>query len=437
MNVGQIPGYYYDEVKKKYFKIQANHVAPAGAKYSKANVNREKRESKRRRLDERQQEHRYGQTVRPSRILSHPLTTASLGREIGLREPADDHAARESYIVSALKPEILQVEPPNSTTFSGSLFGAFDIQHPQFAPSMLLAYNHGAGSSVYNMPVSKEKGERILATPNAAFHTSIVSMHVCCNPDLEPKMIACLRQPSGAGGNLYIGDALDHSWDVPRVSSPEFFVKLGHNAHLDPALWASAIECHDDNLAVSGSEGVYVVDVAVGQCNNNLEVKHESKSIAWLDPHVIAFSEGRKVVLYDCRSGGQATRYTRPKNITGLAAPAKDGFHILVSDNKRLELFDTRMDSRPLFGIRHIHAGPQLQFSCLNESVVAALSSDNEINTYSLLSGEALKTLTWVRTVDEPLFGQLRWTEDAEGGPVLQACRGKDIVRWAFIPSEC
>ncbi|KAI7201600.1 hypothetical protein KC316_g3992 [Hortaea werneckii] len=420
MNIGQIPGYYYDEVKKKYFKIQANHVAPAGAKYSKANVNREKRESKRRRLDERQQAHRYGQTVRPSRTLSHPLTTASLGREIGLREPPGDQAARESYIVSALNPEILQVEPPNSTTFSGSLFGAFDVQHPQFTPSMLLAYNHGAGSSIYNMPVSKKKGERILATPNTAFNTSIVSMHA-----------------SGAAGNLYIGDALDHSWEAPRVSSPELFVKLGHNAHLDPALWASAIECHDDNLAVSGSEGVYVVDVAVGQCNNNLEVEHESKSIAWLDPHVIAFSEGRKVVLYDCRSGGQATRYTRPKNITGLAAPGKDGFHIFVSDNKRLELFDTRMDSRPLFGIRHIHAGPQLQFSCLNDSVVAALSSDNEVNTYSLVSGEALQTLTWVRTVDEPLFGQLRWTEDSEGGPVLQACHGKDIVRWAFVPSEC
>ncbi|KAI7360413.1 hypothetical protein KC354_g8899 [Hortaea werneckii] len=437
MNIGQIPGYYYDEVKKKYFKIQANHVAPAGAKYSKANVNREKRESKRRRLDERQREHRYGQTVRPSGTLSHPLTTASLGREIGLREPSGDQAARESYIVSALKPEILQVEPPNPTTSSGSLFGAFEVQHPDFTPSTLLAYNHGAGSSIYNMAVSKRKGKGIQATPNAAFNTSLVSMHVCCNRDLEPKMMACLRQASGAGGNLFIGDALHHPFDVPRITSPEFFVKLGHNGQLDPALWASAIECHDDNLAVSGSEGVYVVDVAVGQCNHHPEVEHESKSIAWLDPHVITFSEGRKVALYDCRSGGKAIRYTRPKNITGLAAPGKDGFHILISDNKRLELFDTRMDSRPLFGIRHIHAGPQLEFSCLNDSIVAALSSDNEINTYSLLSGEALKTLPWVRTVDEPLFAQLRWTEDREGGPVLQACHGKDIVRWSIPPTEC
>ncbi|KAI6863805.1 hypothetical protein D0864_02027 [Hortaea werneckii] len=437
MNIGQIPGYYYDEVKKKYFKIQANHVAPAGAKYSKANVNREKRESKRRRLDEHQREYRYAQTVRPSGTLSHPLTTASLGREIGLREPPNDQAARESYIVSALKPEILQVEPPNATASSGSLFGAFEVQHPNFAPSTLLAYNHGAGSSIYNMPLSKKRGEMMQATPNAAFNTSIVSMHVCCNPDLEPKMIACLRQPSGAGGNLFIGDALHQPWDVPRITSPEFFVKLGHSAHLDPALWASAIECHDDNLAVSGSEGVYVIDVAVGQCNHHPKVEHESKSIAWLDPQVIAFSEGRKVALYDCRSGGKAIRYTRPKNITGLTAPGKDGLHILISDNKRLELFDTRMDSRPLFGIRHIHAGPQLEFSCLNDSVVAALSSDNEINTYSLLSGEALKTLPWVRTVGEPLFGQLRWIEDREGGPVLQACHGKDIVRWSFPPTEC
>lgn len=38
---GDLPGMYWDDDKKKYFKIQANHVAPEGAKYSRENVKKE------------------------------------------------------------------------------------------------------------------------------------------------------------------------------------------------------------------------------------------------------------------------------------------------------------------------------------------------------------------------------------------------------------
>lgn len=31
----EIPGFYFDEEKQKYFKIQPNHVAPKGSRYSK------------------------------------------------------------------------------------------------------------------------------------------------------------------------------------------------------------------------------------------------------------------------------------------------------------------------------------------------------------------------------------------------------------------
>jgi hypothetical protein len=37
-----LPGYYFDAEKNRYFKIQANHVAPAGAKYSRQAVEADK-----------------------------------------------------------------------------------------------------------------------------------------------------------------------------------------------------------------------------------------------------------------------------------------------------------------------------------------------------------------------------------------------------------
>lgn len=36
-----IPGFYFDETKKKYFKVQANHAAPEGSKYSRVSLQKE------------------------------------------------------------------------------------------------------------------------------------------------------------------------------------------------------------------------------------------------------------------------------------------------------------------------------------------------------------------------------------------------------------
>ncbi|KAK0635080.1 hypothetical protein B0T17DRAFT_515246 [Bombardia bombarda] len=81
MNV-QIPGYYYDIDKKKYFKIENGKTAPSSAAWSDSNV-------KRRQLDSHDAEVRREQLaqiaarVRRSRLLNEPLTGGFLGRETG------------------------------------------------------------------------------------------------------------------------------------------------------------------------------------------------------------------------------------------------------------------------------------------------------------------------------------------------------------------
>lgn len=40
----EIPGFYYDPEKKKYFKIEASHKAPAGSQYSKDAVKRKRKD---------------------------------------------------------------------------------------------------------------------------------------------------------------------------------------------------------------------------------------------------------------------------------------------------------------------------------------------------------------------------------------------------------
>ena len=62
-----LPGFYYDEVKHKYFRIQPDHVAPAGSKYSRQSVQREAKETAREKF-----EIKTGRIQR-SRIFNHPL----------------------------------------------------------------------------------------------------------------------------------------------------------------------------------------------------------------------------------------------------------------------------------------------------------------------------------------------------------------------------
>ncbi len=84
MNLGQIPGYYYDSEKKKYFKIQANHVAPVNAKHAASNVGREQRKAKKHKVEDRRREKQLQQTVHRSRVAHHPLLAGtSLTREVG------------------------------------------------------------------------------------------------------------------------------------------------------------------------------------------------------------------------------------------------------------------------------------------------------------------------------------------------------------------
>lgn len=85
-----IPGFHYDSEKKKYFKIQANHLASPNSSYSKDAIKQivqEQRERKRVRLFE---EKKSKQKIGRSKILTSPLLGGvGLGRERGVDARCD------------------------------------------------------------------------------------------------------------------------------------------------------------------------------------------------------------------------------------------------------------------------------------------------------------------------------------------------------------
>ncbi|OCL09215.1 hypothetical protein AOQ84DRAFT_439124, partial [Glonium stellatum] len=85
MDGRDIPGFYYDQERKKYFKILPNHHAPpSGSKYAKGNIKKRTEESKKRKLSEAFANQKRQQQVQQSTVLQSPIAR-SLERELGRR----------------------------------------------------------------------------------------------------------------------------------------------------------------------------------------------------------------------------------------------------------------------------------------------------------------------------------------------------------------
>lgn len=83
MDGREIPGFYFDKEKKKYFKIQNPHtVPPPGSKYSLENVRKEQKKEKALK-DEAARLSKCRKETVVRKYSRDFLTRASLDREIG------------------------------------------------------------------------------------------------------------------------------------------------------------------------------------------------------------------------------------------------------------------------------------------------------------------------------------------------------------------
>jgi len=84
MSPRNIPGFYYDEAKGKYFKIQPSHIAPNGSPYSNDVVRKEARGQIVRKCQKLFEEKTLKQRTQRSKILGNALLGCSgLEREGG------------------------------------------------------------------------------------------------------------------------------------------------------------------------------------------------------------------------------------------------------------------------------------------------------------------------------------------------------------------
>ena len=136
--IPNIPGFYYDESKKKYFKILSNHLAPAGSPYTPDCIRNESREQSFHERSKLFEERTLKERTQRSKILSQPLIgSLGLSREHGT-DRCDVGAVTNVVWAKGLKTAPGSLERKTAQT-SGNLFvyddasGAFivtDVANP-------------------------------------------------------------------------------------------------------------------------------------------------------------------------------------------------------------------------------------------------------------------------------------------------------------------
>ena len=116
----ELPGYHYDEAKKKYFKIQENHLASPSLKYSKGALKKEAESALARKRKREREQLEQEQTIQQSKVLGHSL----LGREIGCRK--NGTAVRwDAWAKSLVRRKALQIDIDDHNEISHFVFDEF------------------------------------------------------------------------------------------------------------------------------------------------------------------------------------------------------------------------------------------------------------------------------------------------------------------------
>ncbi|KAK6414580.1 hypothetical protein LTR95_017705 [Oleoguttula sp. CCFEE 5521] len=424
MNVGSLPGYYYDEEKRKYFKIQADAAVPPNARYSKSNVKYEQDAVKKRKLGHQFRTKQAAQTIQRSKILSNATYGGRLAREVGT---GPCQASADETHISHLTRQDVQIQVP-------SLFAVHPMHNGTYA-----ALGYGSSVALYESPWNITgrldpvwRKPRVSPGPLETGLWSFLGAQRITStsawPARDPKLVVFLTDH--ARDNVYVEATQSHA--AARISTI--------NPEGDP-LWQCVINPFNPaSIAIAASRSVTNLPCMEHDQGESLTDLAETRSLDWLDASTIAAGTGKTVLLWDTRtSDNKRDRFSHGAQITALqTVPRSGGTQILVASNRRISLYDTRVRANKpgnaLLSVPMLHENTKLTLSISPRGLVAAatkVGADNKVQLFSLRTGRELTAL------DLPghraaQVTQLAWREDDVGAEYLQACVGNRLVKWGW-----
>ncbi|KAL2013391.1 hypothetical protein VTN00DRAFT_916 [Thermoascus crustaceus] len=405
--VKEIPGFYYDPEKKKYFKIQANHVAPPGYQYSEGAIKEKKLEEKRRKHKSHHSRRIATERIRRAITLEHPLI--GVQRELGWQRASsrDTFEKQGKAYASNLRRKELHRYSPWGTS------GDNTITHILRNRSGLMVVEFAFQNSIATRGRTTD-------------HWS----ESCTNFSIGAAL------DSGPGGDpfLLLRAVPDPVEEETYRWSTLASVRHPTRVQEETTLWSSSPRPTGDTpfFAIGTSQGLHTLE-GVGY-RWNLEKKQlppnaisgkpapfrykESShstvmSVEWLTSDVIVSGLlDSSIFFHDIRSGGTVTRLQHPHAASKIRKI--DPYRLVVAGHKSLQMYDIRypangLQSRPKPGSPdHTSTKPYVSFPEYSHStrfnvyndfdvspelgLLAGVTDDSKLRLFSLLDGTVVNS---------------------------------------------
>ncbi|KAE8152452.1 hypothetical protein BDV25DRAFT_137901 [Aspergillus avenaceus] len=462
-----IPGFYYDPEKKKYFKIEASHKAPPGAQYSKDAVKRKRKDQEKRQRKVHLTRRVAKEKIKRATFLNNPLIGA--GREIGTRlEPKSAWQEQRGLLYSS------QLRQNRLHQFE-AWPDDYSIKHVlrNKRSGILVASGHRGGESSVSVcfpDCDQEKWtynrtmERVLfkepyrLSSVSLSHTGYLLATMDSGPDgdsfLAPRM---LPDPDEGG---------DYRWP-PTFSHP---VRL----RMASSLWCSA-PCPVGSMplfAIGTSDGLHTLegfgsywalskksfssDVFTGKpiLHRRVDSSHALvTSVEWLSADVIAAGlKDSAIFLHDLRSGGTATRLQHPHAVSKIKRV--DPYRLVVAGINSLKMYDIRYPANGLQrnpnpnNKHHTSTKPYLSFSDYSPEIIpdfdvspelgllASASDERKIQLFSLRTGEQVSSPLSRYQYEHPISSVCFESGDGSSHgpqtPTILVCAKDTVDEWVW-----
>ncbi|KAH8431885.1 uncharacterized protein LDX57_009535 [Aspergillus melleus] len=418
----EIPGFYYDPEKKKYFKIQASHKAAPGSQYSKDAVKRKRVDQERNQRKVHLSKRLTKEKIKKAAFLENPLL--GIGREVEGR-PVSKSVRQEQrgllYANQFRRNQLHQFEPwPDD----------YSIKHVlrNKRSGILVASGHRGGESSVSIcfPDCDQEDwtynrtmERVLfkepyrLSSISLSHTGYLLATMDSGPNgdsfLAPRM---LPDPDEGG---------DYRWPL-SFSHP---IRLRTAA----SLWCSAA-CPDGSkpvFAIGTSDGLHTLegfgsywalskkpfasDVFTGKpiMHRRVDSSHALvSSVEWLSSDVIAAGlKDSAIFLHDLRSGGTATRLQHDHAVVKIKK--FDEYRLVVGGMTSLHMYDIRFPPNGLqrnpnpHNKHHTSTKPYLTFPEYRPDYIPDFDISSELGLLASASDERKIQLFSLRTGSQVL----------------------------------
>ncbi|PGH23159.1 hypothetical protein AJ80_02793 [Polytolypa hystricis UAMH7299] len=351
-----------DTEKKKYFKIQANHLAPARSKYTQQAVSDEKKHSlKRKRLAVREQR-RCAETIKRSRALNHPLVGRfSLERETGNYPSRSSSPQREEICAKLFRRERLV-----DSCWNGKDLPVSKFVRDTRTGSIFMGVNSSALNVISYPSVTKARpfrydtsvlGDCMVVGNQASvsLYSEILCGWIANKPQISSlsigptgHLLATSSSRDGSRVTMSIVKIIDPLQPVDTGRNTPFTINSRVSFHCPESMIWSSAACPSTTstcFAVGNSSDLLTLTCSGPEWELNVVKAFSStdvKAVEWLTPTVImAGLNNSHVAFHDRRSEATALRFQHPHSVHSIRKV--DEWRVVVAGSKsHLRMYDLR-----------------------------------------------------------------------------------------------